>query len=82
MSAPIDLNKMLKDIYLQSTSEKEIEEYKVFYKTYLVNIKKRGHILSELYPISQKFYEKNLTDYTWINKEIISLKAEAKAILT
>lgn len=73
------MDKHLQRIISQSFNEKEIEEYKEFYQRYLTKIRDRRQLIAELYPICQKFYEKETA--LAFDQEFTALKREAKTIL-
>jgi hypothetical protein len=62
--------------------EKEIQEYKEFYKKYFAGVRNRTMALTELAAISQKLSLKNPAIVTHFDKQYISLVAEGKQVLT
>jgi len=55
MERKVDFFELAQNILARQQSEKQITDYKVFYKTYLKGIKNRSNALNALYPICERF---------------------------
>jgi hypothetical protein len=62
--------------------EKQIEEYKIFYQRYLIDVRNRQQVISELFGLCQKFTETPSPVSFIITKGIIKLRIEAKELLS
>lgn len=75
-------SKIANKILAQQPSEKKIEEYKIFFKTHLINVKQRNEVLNKLYPLCVNFHKTEpKTSFYVQNKERIALEVEADEIL-
>jgi hypothetical protein len=73
----IDLTKIAIRLSQKNSIESSIERYKIFYAVHLFKIKNRQEILPLLYSLSQKFYENSPNQVSFIDMELLQLKAEA-----
>lgn len=71
----------LRELLINYRQEKEIEEYKAFYKKYFTGLRNRNTILTELAALNQKFALKNPAVVTYLDKDYISLVSEGKALI-
>jgi hypothetical protein len=76
------LSPQLGELFINFRYEREIEEYKAFYKRYLANVKNRNLVLTDLAIINQKFALKNPAVVTYLDKDYLQLVTEGKKILS
>lgn len=73
-------SKIAQQVLAQQQIEKRVNEYKVFYKTHLIQISNRQEILQKLYPICLKF-QKLKPPQMLVSQEQYTLMTETEAIL-
>lgn len=71
----------LGELLINFRQEREIDEYKVFYKKYFTNTRNRNQVLTDLAAICQKFALKNPVTILYLDKQYVSLVAEGKQVL-
>ena len=78
----INFKKIAAKIISVQPSEKNINDCKIFYKTYLINLKQREEILTQLYQYCLRFQNIKFTSAFFLDKEGILLEREISAFLS
>lgn len=77
----LNFSKITANILAQQQLEKKISECKIFYKTYLKEIKDRSEALNKLYPLCIKYQKATPRTVFYTDKERLSLESEVYDVL-
>lgn len=77
----IDTSKIATTVLAQQKSEKNITEYKLFYRTHLKNVKDRSSVLSQLYSLCIQFQKTPPKSAFMTDPNKYKLESEAETVL-
>jgi hypothetical protein len=76
------LSPKLGELFINYRQERDVEEYKGFYKKFFLNTRNRNLVLNDLAAVCQKFALKDPAIVTYLDKQYINLITEGKQVLT
>lgn len=79
--AKLNFTKISQRLSAVQDREKQIKDYKVFYKTYLGGVSRRAEMLNQLYQFCLRFQGINFVSSFLVDKERISLEKETALFL-